>query len=310
MACCYIAASFIAFIIRSCDAIDINLHLQYNESVEHSYDEEEEQFGGDRAEKVEPSGVTIVSITGMTCAACTSTVESTLSDIKGVKEVLVSLSLQEARVLHEQEVEQKRIVEAIESVGYDSVVGERATEQKVNTLRHTEELAILRDSLKGLSLYSGTIFVLGTLLDHSGWDSILDSQFLKVGRPIILFLLTSVAAAKHGNWIFRNAVAAARHLRVNMHTLITTSTAVGLSLTLLNIFITNVRPNALYFDTITGVLLIITVGRYMDLLSRRRATDTFAGLYSLLDQTASVKLAKINVSFISNTIWYLVNSCA
>ncbi|KAF2635182.1 heavy metal translocatin [Massarina eburnea CBS 473.64] len=295
MACCYIAASFIAFIIRSCDALDINLHLQYNESVEHAYaDDEEEHVGGSNTDRVDESGVTVVSITGMTCAACTATVEAVLKEVKGVNEALVSLPLQEARLLHDEGVRKEDIVKAVESIGYDAVLGERAAEQKIKTLQHTEELATLRNSLKGLSIYSAIIFTLGTLLDYSDWDAILDSALIRFGRPVALFALTSTAAAKHGNWILGNAVSAARHWRVNMHTLITASTIVGLSLTLLGMVGKTVYSDALYHDTILGVLLIITVGRYMDLLSRRRATDTFSGLYSLLDQTASVKLAKLN----------------
>ncbi|KAF2797471.1 heavy metal translocatin, partial [Melanomma pulvis-pyrius CBS 109.77] len=293
MACCYIAASIIGFIIRGCDALDINLHLQYNESIEHTYEDEEELIN-ERRRDVKESGVTIVSISGMTCAACTSTVESALKEVEGVNEALVSLPFQEARVLHDAETKQGEIVEAIRSSGYDAEIGERAATQKIQTLRHTEELATLRGSLTGLSLFSGAIFTLGTLLDYSGFDRLLESPAVRFIRPGVLFLLTAVAAARHGNWIFKNAITAARHLRVNMHTLITASTLVGLLLTLLNMFHGNSRPDALYFDTIVGVLLIITVGRYMDLLSRRRASDTFAGLYSLLDQTSSVKLAKLD----------------
>ncbi|KAK7190642.1 copper-translocating p-type atpase [Paraphaeosphaeria sporulosa] len=230
----------------------------------------------------------------MTCAACTSTVESALKEVHGINEALVSLPFQEARVLHEPAVRQKEIIEAIEAVGYDAVAGERAAEQKINTLRHTEELTTLRESLKGLSLYSGAIFTLGTLLECSGWHMALNTAPIRLIRPIVLFSLTLVAATKYGRWIFRNAATAGIHLRVNMHTLIAASTAVGLSLTFLNMLSMNARTDALYFDTIIGVLLIVTVGRYMDLLSRRRATDTFAGLYSLLDQTSNVKMAKLD----------------
>ncbi len=95
-------------------------------------------------------------------------------------------------------------------------------------------------------------------------------------RSFILFGLTVVmAAAQYGMWIFRHASDAARQGCVNMHTLISLLTTVGLSLTLLNIYLHN--EEAQYFDTIVEVLLIITIGRYKDLLSRRPATDTFEG---------------------------------
>ena len=50
-----------------------------------------------------------------------------------------------------------------------------------------------------------------------------------------------------------------------------------------------------YLDSIIGVLLIVTAGRYMDFLSRRRAADAFVGLYSLIDETSSVRLSGIEV---------------
>ena len=168
--------------------------------------------------------------------------------------------------------------------------------QKIETLKHTEELETLRDSLKGLSLFSAFIFTLGTLLDYSGLDWLVEAPFVLRMRPIALFSLTAVAAGRYGRWIFKHAVTAATHFRLNMHSLISVSTIVGLSLTLTNILRSNPKHDAVYYDTIVGILLIITVGRYMDLLSRRRAADTFTGLYSLLDQTSTVKLSKLGVS--------------
>lgn len=296
MACCYIAASMIAFFIRSCDALDINLHLQYNESARHAYDDHGDEYIGERRDEADERRVLVVSISGMTCAACTVTVEAALKGVQGVSEALVSLPFQEARVLHDGTVKVTDVVGAVEAVGYDAVLGEREASQKVHTLRHTEELAALRASLKGLSVYSGVIFALGTLLDYADISWGLHLQPIRATRPIVLFCLTAYTASRDGRWIFKNAASAARRLNANMHTLIAASTLVGLSLTLINMFASNPRPGALYHDTIVGVLLIITAGRYMDLLSRRRANDTFAGLYSLLDQTSSVKLAKLNVS--------------
>ncbi|KAF2462845.1 HAD-like protein [Lindgomyces ingoldianus] len=291
MACCYIAASMIAFIIRGCDALDINLHIQYNESVEHGYDEVEEEYIGEKKrEDVEASDATVVSISGMTCAACTSTVESALKEVTNVNEVFVSLPYQEARIFHSTKLNYKEVVSAIVAVGYDAEIGERASARKIATLRCTEELETLRNSVKGLSFFSAAIFASGTFLDYSRYASLLQSPTVQFSRDVMLFALTTIAAGRYGIWIFKNSGNAALHLRVNMHTLISASTVVGLSLTLLNMFHKNPRPDALYFDTILGVLLIITVGRYMDLLSRRRATDAFAGLYSLRDQTSTKRV--------------------
>ncbi|KAF2019869.1 heavy metal translocatin [Aaosphaeria arxii CBS 175.79] len=292
MACCYIAASILGLVIRSCEALDINLHLQYNESVEDQYNDDHTDFSSSPTNKGLHCGVTLISISGMTCAACTSAVESAINDLDGVEEVLVSLPFQEARVLHNGKVDLEEMKQAITDVGYGAVIGERQASQKINVLRHTEELAELKLALRGLSLSSGIIFALGTGIQYLGLQWLMKYPIFRLGRSMVLLLCTTVASLKYGHWIFKNAMDAARHWRTNMHTLITASTLVGLSLASLNLIRDAQSQESQYYDSIIGVLLIVTIGRYMDLLSRRRATDTFAGLHSLLDQTSSVKLSK------------------
>jgi P-type Cu+ transporter len=292
MACCYIAASMIAFIINSCEALDINLNLQYNESVKHD-DEEHDMPGYESSGKIEKTGFTILSISGMTCAACTTTVEKALLEIKGVEQALVSLALQEARVFHEPSAVQSQLVKAVENAGYDASVGERSSQQKIATLRHTEELQMLRTSLRGLVLFSTLIFGLGHGADFTFGSRFFSHPALALPRSAVLLGLTAFGAWNHGGWIFQKASHAALKAQINMHTLISASTIVGLLMTGWEI-VQGLRPR--YFDSIVGVLLIVTVGRYMDLLSRRRATDTFTGLYSLMDETSWAKLTSVEVS--------------
>lgn len=281
----------IAFIINSCDALDVNLGLQYNESVRHG-DDPEDQILFEKQDTTERSGSTILSISGMTCAACTNTVEGALYDIEGVDKALVSLPLQEARIFHATDVNPKKFIEAVENVGYDASSGERSSQQKIATLRHTEELQLLRKSLRGLVISSTTIFSLGygVNLTFGGFSS----PVLVIAQSVLLFGLTAIGSWRYAGWIFHNAWSGACKGQLNMHSLISASTIVGLLMTASDV----VRGLPVrYSDSIIGVLLIITVGRYMDLLSRRRAADTFTGLYSLMDETAFAKLSSLNVRF-------------
>ena len=102
MACCYIVALMIAFIINTCDALNVNMNLQYNESLDASA---KSKHADDHAFLCEgPSGPTIISLGGMTCAACTWNVETALLTLEGVQRVMVSLLFQEARVMHDADV--------------------------------------------------------------------------------------------------------------------------------------------------------------------------------------------------------------
>ena len=248
----------------------------------------------DEKQKVDQEGVTVVSISGMTCGACTSTVESALLKVQGVQQALVSLPFQEARVFHDAATDREQLVEAIENCGYEASTGERGASQKVKTLSNAEDLKTLRVSLRGLISSSMAIFGLGKGLDWISLDQYFQASILPGSRSAALFLITVYAAARYGQWIFKDAANAAKKGRVNMHTLISVSTVLGLSLTLLKMVKHKAQSDAMYFDSVVGILLIIIGGRYMDIISRRKATDTFAGLYSLMGLTSSVKLSKLD----------------
>ena len=282
----------IAFIIQTCEVLDINLQLQYNESVKH--DEGAPIAMNDVPRSASDTGVTIVSISGMTCAACTAAVESALLKIEGVQQALVSLMLQDVRIFHDADLNKKQILSAIEDLGYGASFEQKALSKKIETIRNTEELSSLRTSLHGLGVLSTLIFGLGKGINYLGLEDFISHPPLPLLRVLILFALLVTGAGKYGSWIFKSAISAARRGRMNMHTLISASTFVGLLLALFNMKRGNWTPE--YFDTIMGVLLIITIGRYMDLLSRRQATNTFAGIYSLMDETSRVKLPNFQVS--------------
>ncbi|CAK7231285.1 hypothetical protein SBRCBS47491_007879 [Sporothrix bragantina] len=322
MACCYIAASMIAFILRSCDALDIGLGVQYNETVTHSYgnDDEDDDYAMLRADKKKApttkttdnttstdsilSPVLVVAVSGMTCGACVGTVESAIREVKGVDDVQANLALQEARVFlkdtHKDTTSdelQKNIVQAIEDAGYGAVhVGCSAPPPAIRLamLQHTDELATLKATLTGLGQYGTAVFAVGTGARLAGLDLATSHPVLDRLRASLLLVLTITAVWQHARWIVEAAWKAARAGRATMHTLIMASTTVGLSLGLAQLlFGSSASPSEsqYHYDSILGVLLIVSLGRYMDLLSRRRATRSFAGLYALLDQTSVVELA-------------------
>ncbi|KAK5242733.1 hypothetical protein LTR20_003682 [Exophiala xenobiotica] len=289
MACCYIAASMIAFIIRTCDVLNVDLNLQYNESLDPSkHHEDVEESEGKQQTKT--AGISTISITGMTCSACTTTIEKALLEVKGVESALVSLHFQEARVFHATDLDTKTLVSAVENVGYEAVPGERGATQKIETLQQQVELQSLSQCLSKLSVISTIILVLGDGLDYAGLYPIVDTYQMSGLRQMVLFVLAATAAFRYSKWIFGSASDQAKRFRVNMHSLISASTLLGLSLSVFNVFMTTSGRSATYYNTVVGVLFIVTAGRYVDLLSRRQATNTFIGLYSLLEETSSVKL--------------------
>lgn len=268
MACCYIAASMIAFIIKTCDVLNVDLNLQYNESLDPSK-EHEGVSEADEETQIDQNGISTISISGMTCASCVTAIETALLAVKGVESALVSLHFHEARVFHSQDLAQKRLVSAIEEVGFEASLGERATPQKIDTLRQQTELQALSSSLSRLSVLSTVILILGDGVDYLGlakFPPLIQADGI---RQLSLLMLTAVSAFVYCKWIFRSAFEQARRLRLNMHILIAVSTLLGIALSLFNVLSAEAGTPATYYNTVVGVLFIVTAGRYVDLLSRR-----------------------------------------
>lgn len=63
-----------------------------------------------------------IPITGMTCAACVATVEKTLKNIEGVKDVVVNLASEKATILTEKPLYIEEIARAVKSEGYGVLI--------------------------------------------------------------------------------------------------------------------------------------------------------------------------------------------
>ena len=61
-----------------------------------------------------------LSISGMTCGACSSSITEQLNKIDGVSSVSVSLITEEAKVMHDSSVPSSTLIESIESCGFDA----------------------------------------------------------------------------------------------------------------------------------------------------------------------------------------------
>lgn len=93
---------------------------------------------------------TLISVKGMTCGACTSSVTSVLEELPGVVSASVSLITEQASVKHENSVNTNTLIDAIEDCGFDASFVQRKQEDHtplmenttfdVNTLARIDEL--------------------------------------------------------------------------------------------------------------------------------------------------------------------------
>ena len=76
-----------------------------------------------------------LSLTGMTCSSCVSTIEKSLNKITGVQ-AAVNLAMESAHIIAPLNVSEKDLIAAVESAGYKASAfkGERESFEKSNRL--------------------------------------------------------------------------------------------------------------------------------------------------------------------------------
>ena len=285
----------IAFIIDTCEALDVDINLQYNETLDPSKSSASSEDGSHMSEQ-KSSGPTILSLSGLTCAACITNVEQALLAVDGVQRVVVSLPFQEAKVVHDAKVSNTTMRSAVEDAGYEADIGQRAPQQRVEAIKHNKELKLLSTAFSEASQLSAGLFLAGTGSDLMGWTFNLDRTITPLGRQAILMSLTVMIAFHSGRFIHQSTWSQVKKISVNMNSLISLSTTLGILLSIFNIVIQGPAEAYTYYQTVSGLVLIVIAGRYLDLLSRRQATNTFVGLYAMLQETGAVKIKGYEVN--------------
>lgn len=227
-----------------------------------------------------------LSIDGMTCAACIQTIGNALLELDGVKSVSVSLPLARATVVFDADVlSSVEIGDAIREAGYGVKIGGRNAEENRELLSQSGTLQSLRISFSSAAFLSSVVVA----IDAFPASSLLPWLWSYV--EILLFSTRLVLASKvilyDSSWIHQGAWARGR-LTLGMDTLISLSLLLGMALSFLNISLQGWSEAQTHFSSGCFLATVVTAGRYLDLVLRRKSTASFASLYRLQSETAMV----------------------
>ncbi|MBM3499982.1 MAG: copper-translocating P-type ATPase [Armatimonadetes bacterium] len=220
----------------------------------------------------------VIEIRGMTCAGCVGNVERALGRTAGVLEAAVNLAAGSATVRFDAEATSpEALAGVISAAGY---AARTASETETEAQRHARQSAAdadadraqLRAILLGAALTAPLVGV--PFLAHFP------------GQVYLLFALATGVQALLGREFYRSALSALRHGATNMDVLIamgsTTAYAYSVAMVLID-------PHAhSYFDAAAALLLIITVGKYLEAHATRRTSRVLRKLAALTGREASV----------------------
>jgi len=222
----------------------------------------------------EPRSV-ILAVEGMTCASCAARIERKLKGVPGVQNAAVNFASQKAYVQTEAAPDLAALEAAVVKAGYSAKP--YVPEPQASRLYEAEQRRL------GWRLALGGLLVLPFLLVHLLMASISFPLAAQAVLASAVFFLVG--------WPFHQAaLRGLRHGEVTMDTLISlgSSAAYFSSLPALFSVGAGLRPAPTYFAAASLILFFVTLGRYLEVLSKRRANRALELLINLNPRIAHV----------------------
>lgn len=243
------------------------------------------------------------TVTGMSCAACSSRVEKAVTKVPGVTSCSVSLLTNSMGV--EGSASDAEIIQAVENAGYGAAVKTSASQNK-NTMGNPED-ELLKDKetpvLKRRLLTSlGFLVVLMYFsMGHMMWDwpvpEFLEQNHVAMG--LIQLLLTVIIMVINQKF-FISGFRGLLHKAPNMDTLVALGSSAAFVYSTYALFaMTDAQVKGdmesvmaymheFYFESAAMILTLITLGKMLEARSKGKTTDALKSLMKLSPKTAII----------------------
>lgn len=255
---------------------------------------------GFEAEVVEEKSTEHVtlSVYGMTCASCTSSVEQVLAGVPGVLSASVSLALQQAVVHYDKRVTNVRaLVQAIEDAGFDALLADSRDTSQISSLTRIQEVLEWKRAFLFSLAFSVPVFLLSMVLPQiRACHSVLDWQAVRglYLRDVLCLVLTLPVQFGVGRRFFVPAWKAFKHRSATMDTLVILGTSAAWAYSVLAMLVAMacrgeacVRPTT-FFDTSTMLITFVSLGRYLENAAKGKTSESLTRLMRLAPNKATI----------------------
>ncbi len=239
----------------------------------------------------------LIQVKGLHCAACVAKIEESVGRVPGVRDVAVNLAMGNARIAyHDNEGGLSRITEAVRRAGFEAILPERRstvdeayrrgdkTEDDVDLWKRRALLcAVLTAALLFTSMWDSLSVGLIGLANSTGTT-------VRIGLATMIGRISSLAVPLKVFWgasiyIFVGlpfVVRAVRQLRfanLSMDTLIALGVTAAFGHGLYQVFYE--VPGRFVFLDVAMIAGFVSLGRFLELRSRRKASQAVSRLVSL-----------------------------
>ncbi len=233
-------------------------------------------------------------IEGMTCSSCAGHVEKATRKLEGVIEANVNLATEKLVVkFDEKKLSAKDIISTVENAGYKATAQEKVDTEKSENLREKEIKELWNRFIISL-IFTGPLLIIsmGHMVGYSlpSFISLEDSP--RTFALVQLLLTTPVMLV--GYKFFKVGVRTLLKGSPNMDSLIAIGTSAAYAygiFAVIKIFQGHPRyAHDLYFESAATILLLITLGKYLESVSKGKTSEAIKKLMGLAPKTARVEV--------------------
>ena len=206
-------------------------------------------------------------VKGMTCVICKSNVERALKNTSGVSECKINLLENEATVVFdENKTSPELLAKAVKDAGYELVIN------KDNTIDYTK-----------LNMIVSTILVLILMYFSMGH---MFNIYIPEYAKYIQFILCTIIIILNIRY-YKSGFNSLKNLHPNMDALVSLSSIVSYFYSIY-VMLNHFDHYHLYFETAAMVLVIVTIGKYIEGSNKKKASKTIRGLATLIPMQANL----------------------
>lgn len=229
-------------------------------------------------------------VEGMTCSACANRVERVTKKLSGVEEASVNFATENLSVtINEDEVGYGEIKAAVDKAGY-KLIREEDTKTEEKKKMDESKVLLIRFILSACFAVPLLIITMGHMVGMP-LPSIIDSMKNPLNFAIIQVVLT-LPVMLIGYKFYKIGIKNLFKLSPNMDSLIAVSTLAAFIYGLYGIYKINAGDTHyamhLYFESAAVILTLITLGKYLEAVSKGKTSQAIKALMGLAPKTAVV----------------------
>jgi len=219
-------------------------------------------------------------IEGIHCAACVWLNEKVLHQKEGVIEASINGTNHKAKIIWDPElISLSQIIEAIRAIGYNAhPYDPRLQEVHANAARREYYGRLL------VGIFTTMNIMWLAVAKYAGYFTGMRADI----KHILNFAEFSLAtpALFYTGWVFyRGAYYGLKHRYVSMDLLVATGASLAYTFSIYAMF---TGHGETYFDSVTMIITFVFAGKYLEVLTKKRAVDTLDGMSGSLPTEVTV----------------------